>query len=1324
MVAEAEDIAREDGEVWERPMHSQTALGLAPARVEVPSLGSGDLCWCAIDRFGCGAAAEARTVGRVSVDPVGASLGVLPLAGNTYKYWRDHSEVGKLFREVRAGIRKDARIPYEDRESVRDQVESARVDPLFLGGIKVYMEEADIDAVPAIRQRLGELLDLSEGTDAEMVVDIVVETIKRSVNRAIRTDRDAAYHESRRSTREITGQLDLAESRLAARIVESDVRRAEADGSINDRLTAIEGALTDDGASVDATGSRFGPERILTDLAAVRADDVVWVREIWETSAPNEVAGLVLAPTSRLLGSDGEVWQAFARLLGFVGERRSALQAFEEALTRGVEDRPRALMRAAGLARIEGEVGRAESLYDEAVALDSTHPAVVLHAADAMRDDPEALLRSLVSFSSSERGDMAVAEVLRAQAALLRDEPDEAIAAATRALELDETHAGAREIRALARLLPNSDEYAGGQQPDLEALNLAVVDLVAGRDALLKQQRFEESAHLAARLVEAHLIRDERGAAIAALQPPQLRDEERHGGAAARLGQLAVMLGRTDIALELLPGDEGAHGDSDATMYRASALARGANRSAATEGVATLHAIVDSDADDDRRRFAAMALLIAASELTDIAWDDAAAALIRDDEPVVLGVLRGDHLRIHGRFDEAEAELLAHSSDPSAMYSLVVLGLESGDPGTALQRVDMLRAMVSDGRNDLLRTRVLVEFGRVEDATAELVAIGKNNNYADGLRTEAFERAADLAQARRDYAAMEAVGRAWSEELPHSSNPSWLRLLALARLSRHAEALVILREAGLAVVTLDQAILAAEIFYRAAMVEDAVRQIAGLSQQFDRREERLEFLVLLAAMRRQDLPEELAQRVREGFETFPQKFPDSQLMWVVKAPTTAEDFAEFAEQYLTPGAELASEISEQVRVGRAPLAGLAAAVGRSVAETWALAGALPFGFSNPALDDLERDDAGAAFGRGAVWDSSALVTVATLGGELAGMLRNALPTSHLPHAVLNDVDSPPLIERPGESELRIGYDAEAGAPLLTEITAEDVDRYRQVLHDALQLAKGLPSAYDADVDAEDEWSKALNTDDELRGQLAAQVSTFAVATRLGLPVYSDDRWVRVAARHEGLAAFGSVALLDAMAARGMIDDDARSTARRKLLDRGGWGLHPTVDDLIGDVELHGWAVTRGVAIAFNDVGAWADNRLSTWHLAVDLIAKVHAAEPGQLRAWVVQVLDGAARALPIPRFQLTVSLLLTAWDLTSFPHKYPNAYFQAVLRETKNLPLHLRAWPPRRIPLDVIDALMSLTEDRSSDERFVTFLRMARRLGPFDLAEAWVAFVR
>lgn len=1255
------------------------------------------------------------------MDPVGAGLGVLPLAGDAYTYWHNRSEVGNLFRELRKALGQDARIPHTDRDSIRHQVERFRFDPYFLGGIRAYMEDAELDAIPTLRMRAAQLLEVSEGTNAGAVVDVVIGTLERSVNRAFRKDRDAAYHESRRSAEQLKGEIGDAEERIAAQIEATRAEQTSAHEQTAASLARLEGRLTMPSDNAGTDGPLAGPDRILVDLEATSPNDAQQVRDVWAANSPEEIASLAEHPDAALLGASGEAWLAHARLLGYHGLRPAASMAVDQALSRGVDDPVRTLVRASVIAAVDDDGERAEELLADAEARAPDHPAVFLRRAEELRDQPEELLRRLAGFRSDNDQDLAVVETLRARAAMMLDDYGEAERAASRALSHDPSNPATLALRGMARLFPEQARMANEGTPDDAALARAIEDLVAARDELRRQHRFDESGVTVAQIANALVVGDDFSAAVRAIQTPELLDEEAAGRAAPDLARLAVLLDRSDLALGFLPADGPT---PQGTLFRAAALVRDGDRSRARAGIDRLAKILDSG-DSSHCLYAAISLLRAAGEFADVEWNERADDLLTADDPVVAAVLRADYKRLHDDLEGAEAELLAYSDDPRALRTLVQTALLREDHAAAEQRVRELLRIAPEPNSRLLHAHVALEAGRTDAAVQEFQAIGTDPSLPRRARERAFDRASEISQIRRDFRTLEGIARAWISAFPGTIDGAWLLIFALARLARHAEALEFLDDRRVQVRNLTDAVLAAEIYYRAAPTERGVCEIAALSSRFGREDERLEALVLFTAVeRREELPAELAERVRDGFETFPRKFPDSQLLRAMPAPTTTAELIEFVKEHVAPGSELLGPLIEDLRHGRTPLAIVAAACGRHVMQAWIMSDLKPIGFGDTVLDQLERDDAANAIGKGAVWDSAALVIVATLGDELADALRRALPGSQIPQSVLDDADGPAVKGQPDpEGRIQLGYDPQTESPLVTQTAPDIVDMEDQTAERALALAKAIAATYDADPASEDEWAKMFNDDTELRPQMATVAATFAVARRLGLPIYSDDRWVRVSARQLGIPTFGTLALLDSLPGT-LLDDAARTRARAILLRSGAWGVNATEQELIDSARDAGWRITPAITAALADAAPWTRDRVATWHLAVDILAAVFAAEPEQLREWTMFILDEAALTMPpVKSFQRLSSLIYTAWEIGSFPPRHPDAFLQALIRVARSLPPRLRPMAPAQIPLDMIEWVMASQASRSEPERFAVFIVLVRRLGPFDIAHACEAFL-
>jgi hypothetical protein len=298
--------------------------------------------------------------------------------------------------------------------------------------------------------------------------------------------------------------------------------------------------------------------------------------------------------------------------------------------------------------------------------------------------------------------------------------------------------------------------------------------------------------------------------------------------------------------------------------------------------------------------------------------------------------------------------------------------------------------------------------GDLDRGSVELLTVARAVDVPADLRSDAYQRVLSIANNRLDYGAMVELSVEWLDQAPNSGNAAWTRILALVRLGRATDALAVYDEKKPPVIDLARARLASELFIRAAPAERAVREIAALSEQFNRSDERLELYVLRASWGAQ-LTAELGERVRDDYEGFKERFPESQALVAVPAPTNREEYEALIKQLGgEEQAEARRELESQIQNGSTGVFTLAMVAPVGVASIWAHLECLPLSFADRALTDAELADARQAIGGPAVWDSSVISVLDLLGDDHASMVRNALPGSMLAHAILADLDQDSL----------------------------------------------------------------------------------------------------------------------------------------------------------------------------------------------------------------------------------------------------------------------------------------------------------------------------
>jgi TPR-GreAB-C-PIN type conflict system protein len=116
---------------------------------------------------------------------------------------------------------------------------------------------------------------------------------------------------------------------------------------------------------------------------------------------------------------------------------------------------------------------------------------------------------------------------------------------------------------------------------------------------------------------------------------------------------------------------------------------------------------------------------------------------------------------------------------------------------------------------------------------------------------------------------------------------------------------------------------------------------------------------------------------------------------------------------------------------------------------------------------------------------------------------------------------------------------------------EEVARERQRVRDVLARARELEAVPEVDDDHATQFDGEVPEigDIEAMGR-AVLFGSLAAAERLSLPLYSDDRVIRILAHQAGLPTFGTLAIVEALAKRGLLAGDANDHARDQLSAAG------------------------------------------------------------------------------------------------------------------------------------------------------------------------------
>lgn len=259
-----------------------------------------------------------------------------------------------------------------------------------------------------------------------------------------------------------------------------------------------------------------------------------------------------------------------------------------------------------------------------------------------------------------------------------------------------------------------------------------------------------------------------------------------------------------------------------------------------------------------------------------------------------------------------------------SLIDLAARGAEqSGDWTKALRLSEVLLAREAAQDDDrLVHASLAFRNGDAGQAVLEFLALARDVRRPRTPRRRAYRGAAEILQERHDYGELESVTDEWIRFAPEDTDAGWLRLFSLVRQSLVERALERWHERELPVKTEQQALLLAQIFSLAAPPREAVAEIARLLDRFER-PERLEFALIDASLRQQgaELDEPLEARVRQAFQEFTDRFPNSTLMraFSINSDDPAQSFAEVVREQQGDRARLLRDLSGDRRYGLSKL---------------------------------------------------------------------------------------------------------------------------------------------------------------------------------------------------------------------------------------------------------------------------------------------------------------------------------------------------------------------------------------------------------------------
>ena len=988
------------------------------------------------------------------------------------------------------------------------------------------------------------------------------------------------------------------------------------------------------------------PERaqdFFIELSEQRSDEALQLQEALNGKSPADVVpGLIRRPPPWVETSSGLLYETLAALAEGSGNWTEAIAAWGEAANRSGSDRARALTRASAASYISGSEDGA-TLLNEAEAVDPAHPHVILARA-RHEPDPERRLALLEAVVPRKPRHEAAQAAARAEAQIELRHFDDARESLELAAELGVDDLRQKDLQADLDVEENRSRWLHGEEVDVGALLASAETYLMLRDQHRELHAFRGSVSYSWKASDALIGAGELERARQVLDPSRLLDEELEAPDTRCLyAEPLIKLGDAEKALTLLSDAEA--DDRRTRLLRATAQIQAAD----DDQLAGALQVLDEEIGlEDFALVAALSRLLAAL-YRGADWSDQAERVLRTGDSVLVDLVKARWLGKNERWAEAERLLDAAGAEPRISSALLELALDQEDETRIKARANEILAGEADHAIRLSAARALRYIGDWTEAARALNGLREAEQTPTPVRIAALAELCQLASDAGRFREVLDLTEQWRDIDADDPRPAWGRAQALQRLGRFEDAATLLEGQGLTPATLAEAQMAVRIWGLGRPGEAGVRKIIDIADAQQPPDEDVEAIALFTVLASPEgLPGEIHERVNAT--RFVAAFPNTTLVQALPAPETEDEIRSFITELTRDRAEAIAWAQRAVfEEGNSPTAVLALAAGRQVGELWRQLGRLPTGFGDPALDELERSDAAAALSIGAVWDPSSLAVATALGPHFVALARRTLRRSALPQSSLDDLLAEAAPPAGGGERTLVGSDL-AGEPWVRVVSRTDVeheDRHRAAM---TELARELEIEPDAPPD--DRGPEAeLFRDHTLEIQLRSFVATGAVARRLTLPVFSDDRHVRLRLRQAGLKAFGSPALIDALERRGDITAADRIELRRHLRGAGAMGTQPTAEALADEARNAGFALTPELALALTDPVLPAGDAAAGIHVLIDFLKVVHDEASEALGIWVARVLDAVAQNVLLPGTQLAefaARLLIFGW---AFPER-------------------------------------------------------------------------
>ncbi|MFJ5220564.1 hypothetical protein ACIP98_38520 [Streptomyces sp. NPDC088354] len=752
---------------------------------------------------------------------------------------------------------------------------------------------------------------------------------------------------------------------------------------------------------------------------------------------------------------------------------------------------------------------------------------------------------------------------------------------------------------------------------------------------------------------QARAMRGDTHGALAMLLPPPAGTAEATEAVSATViptaAGLAAQTGKTDLALELASKI-----DNPVDRRLATALALVPREDTHPEAAAEFRAALaemSSHGDSGQELRALLGLSMVATLKED------ELSRLQDLDPESADMVRAKTLLSVGKISQAQILARRYPDSDAALQIRVDALLHQGKTTEAVSALERFSAQHAHDERHLLQAAILaLRSGSTHDAERLARAVASSTDpsrwrTAREILIAAASRREDwhtvLEQARRliDTADIAEADPNREESL---TKYRWEQVHALHQLRRMDDAYAIIRaEPRLEPVDHSQARLVASVLRSIAPTvtptgpadpgaitqKEILTAVTEVAQAFPDDEELVATAVMTGFVMPsgQDTDYLLLSKARQLQQQFFEHFPHSNLIQQVpfEESDPVHGLREFLRARLAPSSDAVHQMQQAASHGQFPISACAAALGRGYADMLIRnsIGAYVIRYPDDSIYAQENAAARDALNTAVVADTSALFLASHVLPSTTQLL------SYFEQLLVAASQRDDILQAKASLGMRnsgwLGWDARTQQPVFTEYSQDVIQSWSDQAHALAALVESCDIMPDAPADHDDPRHKVWS-------------APIRLARELGVSLLADDAALRALARSQGVTAFGSLHVLEALVEDGMLPADAVEQSYQRLMKLPVAEL-PVADRLIQIARNDQWNPHGCAAFLLTRPSTWqplADG----WRSYTSLIRTLPDKNPEAAAKWCLTALRGLCLVATPPTVP-AVAGMIVAWTM-------------------------------------------------------------------------------